>query len=120
MVRILPNKKADRSGAKPGDRKLKMIPMAMPKVQKTAIAESSRISLRLLSHSTPKAESTEKMAADRMGEKPVYNPMPIPPNEACVMPPLMNTSRLVTMYVPMMPQAMLANRLPNKACWKKV
>ena len=120
MVKIFPNKKADKSGAKPGDRKLKMIPMAMPKVQKTAMAESSRMSFRLLSHSTPKAENTEKMAADRMGEMPVYSPMPIPPNEAWVMPPLMNTSRRVTMYVPIMPQAMLANKLPNRACLKNV
>ena len=71
MVRILPNKKADKSGAKPGERKLKIMPMAMPNVQNTAIAESSRMSFRLLSHSTPKAESTEKMAAERIGEIPV-------------------------------------------------
>jgi hypothetical protein len=32
----------------------------------------------------------------------------------------MNTRRRVTMYVPMMPQAMLANKLPHKAYWKKV
>ena len=36
------------------------------------------------------------------------------------MPPLMNTSRRVTMYVPMMPQAILAKRLPSNACWKNV
>ena len=120
MVRMFPNRKADKSGAKPGDKKLKMIPMAIPKVQNTAMAESSRMSFRLLSHSTPNAESTAKIAAERMGEMPVYSPMPIPPNEACVIPPLMKTNRRVTMYVPMMPQAMLANKLPNKACWKKV
>ena len=116
IVRILPNKKADRSGANPGERKLKIIPIAIPNVQNTAMAESSRMSFRLLSHSTPKAESTEKIAADKIGEMPVYKPMPIPPNEACVMPPLMNTNRRVTMYVPMMPQAMLASKLPHRAC----
>jgi len=37
----------------------------MPNVQKTAMAESSRISFRLLSHSTPKADKTENTAASR-------------------------------------------------------
>ncbi len=40
-----------------------------------------------------------------MGEMPVYNPRPIPPKDACVNPPLMNTSLRVTMYVPISPQA---------------
>lgn len=40
----------------------------MPNVQNTAMAESSRISFRLLSHSTPKADKTANKAADRMGE----------------------------------------------------
>mgnify|MGYP003316147440 CR=1 FL=1 len=71
MVRMLPNKKAERSGANPGERKLKMIPMAIPKVQKTAMAESSRMSLYRLSHLTPKAESTAKILAERRGEIPV-------------------------------------------------
>ena len=78
MVRMLPNRKADKSGVNPGARKLKI------------------------------------------GEIPAYNPRPIPPKEAWVIPPLMNTKRRVTMYVPIMPQAMLANKLPSKACWKKV
>ena len=120
MVRMLPNRKADKSGVNPGARKLKIIPTAIPKVQNTAIAESSRISFRLLNHSTPKEESTEKIAADNRGEMPAYNPRPIPPKEAWVIPPLMNTKRRVTMYVPIIPQAMLANKLPSKACWKKV
>ena len=93
-----------------------MIPIAMPNVQNTAMAESSRMSFCLLSHSTPKADSTEKTAADNKGEIPMYSPMPIPPKEAWVIPPLMNTNLRVTMYVPMMPQAMLANKLPSKAC----
>lgn len=71
IVSMLPNKYAERSGANPGERKLNMIPSAIPNVQKTAMAESSRISFRLLSHSTPKAENTENSAADRMGEIPV-------------------------------------------------
>ena len=97
-----------------------MMPSAMPNVQNTAMAESSRMSFRLLSHSTPKADKTANKAADRMGEMPVYNPRPIPPKDACVNPPLMNTSLRVTMYVPISPQAMLASKLPMRACWKKV
>lgn len=120
MVRILPNRYDDKSGVKPGAKKLNMIPIAIPKVQNTAMAESSRISLRLLSHSTPKADSTENIAAHSMGDTPAYNPMPIPPKEAWVMPPLMNTNRRVTMYVPIIPHAMLANKLPKRACWKNV
>ena len=71
MVSIFPKRNEERSGVNPGARKLKMIPIAIPNVQNTAIAESSRISLRLLSHSTPKADSTEKMAAVSRGEIPV-------------------------------------------------
>ena len=71
IVRIFPNKNADKSGVNPGARKLKMIPIAIPNVQNTAMAESSRISFRLLNHSTPKADKTEKMAAARIGEMPV-------------------------------------------------
>ena len=52
-------------------KKLKMIPIAIPKVQNTAMAESSRMSFRLLNHSTPNADKTEKMAAPRIGEIPV-------------------------------------------------
>ena len=71
IVNIFPNKKADKSGVNPGAKKLNMIPIAMPKVQKTAMAESSRISFRLLNHSTPKADNTEKIAAPRIGEIPM-------------------------------------------------
>lgn len=71
MVSIFPKRNEERSGVNPGARKLKMIPIAIPNVQNTAMAESSRISLRLLSHSTPKADSTEKMAAVSRGEIPV-------------------------------------------------
>lgn len=93
-----------------------MIPSAIPSVQNMAMAESSRMSFRLLSHSTPKADKTEKTAADKMGDMPAYNPSPMPPKEAWVIPPLMNTNRRVTIYVPIMPQAMLARRLPRRAC----
>lgn len=82
IVSMFPNRKADRSGVNPGARKLKIIPIAIPKVHKTAIAESSRISFLLLSHSTPKAERTENIAAARIGERPVYSPIPTPPKEA--------------------------------------
>ena len=71
MVRILPKRNADKSGVNPGAKKLNMMPIAIPKVQNTAMAESSRMSFRLLSHSTPNADNTEKMAADRRGEMPV-------------------------------------------------
>ena len=49
-----------------------------------------------LNHSTPKEESTEKIAADNRGEIPAYNPRPIPPKEAWVIPPLINTCLLYT------------------------
>ena len=51
-------------------------------LQNTAMAESSRISFRLLSHSTPKADNTENTAAESIGEIPANNPNPIPPKEA--------------------------------------
>lgn len=120
IVRILPNRNDDSSGVNPGARKLNIIPTAIPRVQNTAMAESSLMSLLLLSHSTPNADSTEKIAAVSRGEMPVYSPIPIPPNEAWVIPPLMKTRRLVTMYVPIIPQAILAKRLPSSAFWKNV
>ena len=47
MVRMLPNRKADKSGVNPGAKKLNIIPTAIPKVQNTAIAESSRENIYL-------------------------------------------------------------------------
>ena len=86
-------------------------------VQNTAIAETSYISLRLLSHSTPKADSTANTPAARIGETPVYNPRPIPPKEACVSPPLMNTILFCyDIRLPISPQTMLASKLPMRAC----
>ena len=45
--------------------------------------------------------------------------MPMPPNEACVIPPLMKTMRRETMYVPIIPQVMAANSDAQKAFTKK-
>lgn len=45
-----------------------MIPTAMPNVQKTAMAESSRISFRLLSHSTPKADKRKYGSRQKRGD----------------------------------------------------
>ena len=50
IVRMLPKRNDDRSARNPGVRNEKMMPMAMPNVQKTAIAESSRMSERWLNH----------------------------------------------------------------------
>lgn len=115
MVSIFPKRKEDSSGVNPGARKLNIIPTAIPNVQNTAIAESSLISLLLLNHSTPNADKIEKTAADSNGDMPEYKPIPIPPNDACVMPPLIKTNRRVTIYVPIIPHAILAKRLPSSA-----
>ncbi len=79
---MLPNKKEGRSGINPGVRKQQMIPILMPKVQNTAIAESS-LTLPLLDiHSTPNALNMEKTIADNIGLIPSNTPNPIPPKEA--------------------------------------
>ena len=91
----------------------------MPNAQNTAIAESSRTLPRLDSHCMPNALSTENTIAESMGLTPRNTPMPIPPNEACVMPPLMNVRRRVTMYVPTSPHTMLASAAPMSAFLKK-
>ena len=116
IVRMFPKRNDDKSARNPGVRNEKMMPMAMPNVQNTAIAESSRMSERRLNHCTPHADRTEKTAADNIGFTPRKTPSPMPPNDACVIPPLMNTSRRVTMYVPTSPHIMLASRLPRIAC----
>ena len=97
IVKMLPKRKEGRSGMKPGVRKQQMMPTLMPSVQKTAMAESSRTSLRFDSHSTPQALNTANTMADRMGLMPLNTPMPMPPNDAWVIPPLMKTKRRVTM-----------------------
>ena len=49
---------------------MKITPSAIPSAQTPAIAESSRTSCVLLAHSTPKAESTEKTIAIKIGFVP--------------------------------------------------
>lgn len=82
IVKMFPKRYEDKSVAYPGVRNVKIIPTAIPKVQKTAMAESSRISLLLLNHLTPAAEATANIAAESIGDIPVYSPIPIPPNDA--------------------------------------
>lgn len=118
MVRILPKRYDERSGMKPGERKQQMMPTLMPKVQNIAIAESSLTSPFLDIHSTPNALATANAIADNIGFSPKYTPRPIPPNEAWVIPPLMNTKRRDTIYVPTMAHNMLASKLPSNAFWK--
>ena len=79
-----------------GERKQQMMPTLMPRVQKKAMVESSRTSPRCDSHCTPKALATAKTMAETTGLIPKYTPSPMPPKEAWVMPPLMKTSRRVT------------------------
>lgn len=55
------------------------------------------MSLREEVHCTPKALSMANIIADRMGLMPANTPMPMPPNEAWVIPPLIKTRRRVTM-----------------------
>ena len=97
MARMLPKRKEGRSGMKPGVRKQQMMPTLMPKVQNMAMAESRRTSLFLDIHCTPNALSMAKAIAESIGLMPVNTPMPMPPKEAWVMPPLMKTNRRVTM-----------------------
>ena len=97
MVKMLPKRKEGRSGMKPGVRKQQMIPTLIPSVQNMAMAESFLTSVLALTHCTPKALRMANAMADTIGLKPANTPMPMPPKEACVMPPLMNTSRRVTM-----------------------
>ena len=115
MARILPNRKEGRSGMKPGVRKQQMMPMLIPNVQNIAMAESFLTSLRFPIHCTPKALNMANAMAENMGLIPANTPMPIPPKQAWVIPPLMKTRRRVTIYVPMNPQSMLAKNAPNRA-----
>ena len=80
----------------PGVRKQQMMPTLIPNVQNMAMAESLRTSFFLEIHCTPKALSMAKAMAEKMGLSPAYTPIPMPPKEAWVMPPLMKTSRRVT------------------------
>ena len=115
MVRMLPKRNDGRSGMNPGVRKQQMMPTLMPRVQNRAMALSSRTVFLPDIHSTPHALAMANAIADTIGFMPRNTPSPTPPKEACVMPPLMNTKRRVTMYVPTSPQSMLASNPPIKA-----
>ena len=91
------------------------MPIAIPNDHMIAIAESSLISVFFDIYSMPKAEIMLKTVAPISGLKPRKYPIPIPPNEVCVIPPLMNTIRLVTMYVPIIPHEMLVKVAANTA-----
>lgn len=119
MVNMLPNRYSDKFGAYPGVRKVRIMPNAIPRDQNTAIAESSLTPCLSDNHFIPNAENIENIIAEIMGLKPKKKPIPSPPNDAWVMPPLMKTKRRETTYVPIMPQAMLAKRLPKRALRKK-
>jgi hypothetical protein len=54
-----------------------------------------------------------KTAAPTTGLIPKKYPTPIPPKEAWVMPPLKNTMRLETTYVPANPAVILAKMAPR-------
>ena len=97
MARMLPKRKEGRSGMNPGVRKQQMMPTLMPRVQNMAMAESLRTSFLREIHCTPKALRMANTMAERMGLMPENTPMPMPPKEAWVMPPLMKTRRRVTM-----------------------
>ena len=94
---------------------MKMIPIAIPKAQSIPIAESSLIFCLPDRYSTPSADSIPKTAAPMTGLIPAKYPIPIPPNEAWVIPPLRNTILLDTIYVPARPAVMLANKAPRIA-----
>lgn len=97
IVRIFPNKNEGKSGINPGVKKQQIMPTLIPRVQNMAMAESSLMCPFVESHCTPHALIIEKIIADIMGLIPRNTPIPIPPNDACVIPPLINTRRRVTM-----------------------
>ena len=72
-------------------------PTLMPRVQNMAMAESLRTSFFRDTHCTPKALKMANTMAESIGLMPANTPIPMPPKEACVMPPLMKTRRRVTM-----------------------
>lgn len=104
----------------PGVRKLHIMPTLIPSVQNKAMALSSLTFLFSDIHCTPHALAMANAMAESMGLMPRNTPSPTPPNEAWVMPPLMNTNRRLTMYVPTKPHTILASTLPNSAFWKNV
>ena len=96
MVRILPKRNSLNSGVYPGVIKMQMIPIAIPNAQNAAIAESSRTPFLRDIHSTPSADSTAKNKAYMVGLIHRKNPSHNPPNEAWLIPPVINTIRRVT------------------------
>ena len=99
---------------------MKIIPMAIPNDHMMAITESSLISVFFDMYSIPSADNTLNTAAPSKGWIPKKYPMPIPPKEVCVIPPLINTILRVTIYVPIIPHVILVNTAANKAFWKKL
>lgn len=118
-VNMSPNKKAIKFGVYPGVRNTKIIPIAMPSDHNIAIALSSRRPALLLVHSIPNDDKMAKTPAPINGGSPKKYAMPIPPKEACVIPPLMNTLRRATTYVPIMPATTEVRIEAIMAFWKK-
>ena len=116
---MFPKRNEDKSGVNPGARKLKMIPMAMPNVQNTAIAESSRMSLRLLSHSTPKADRIEGEPCSKQRRNTAVK-SDSDASEGCMGNSSADKNESAGYDTGSDATAMLAKRLPNRACWKKV
>ena len=87
----------------------------MPNAHTTAMAESSRTDSPRDSHSTPNAERIAKTRAESVGLMPRYYPTPKPPKDAWVMPPVINSMRRATMYVPMMALVVEMSSIAHKA-----
>ena len=108
------------SAVYPGVMKQNITPIVIPSTHSMAIAESSLISLRLPSHCMPNADAAANIKAPSVGLNEKYIPNPTPPNDECVIPPLMNSKRRVTMYVPMMPHETQASSVPMSAFLKNM
>ncbi len=85
-----------RSGTYPGVRFMKMIPMAIPRLQRIPMAVSSLTLTFLLVNPMSRADIILKGIAASMGLTPRKYPSPIPPKAAWDIPPLMKTMRLTT------------------------
>ena len=70
MVRIFPNRYSDKLGAYPGVKKIKMIPIAIPNDQVTAMTESSLMFRFCDIHSTAKADMMANRTAESVGFQP--------------------------------------------------
>ena len=120
MVSILPKRYVVSSAEYPGVIKQNITPIVIPNTHSIAIAESSLISLCLPNCCIPMADAAAKINAPIVGLKEKYIPIPTPPNDACVIPPLINSRRRVTMYVPMMPHEIHASSVPMSAFLKNI